>query len=410
MFAGTRHAPERTARIGFAFIGVLLIAVNLRVSFVSVGPVLGNISSDLSLSSAAAGFLTGLPLIAFALFSPVAPGFASRVGLDRSLWISLLLLASGIVLRSLPVPGFIWVGTALIGVAIAFLNVLVPSLVKRDFPTRVSQVTGSYTATQAAFAAVGAAVVVPVAQTSPAGWRLALGLWVGLALIAMAVLLPWLRRRTGPAAAGTTPVVRYHSPWTSALGWQVTLFMGLQSVAFYVLMAWLPTIEQSRGVSATTAGIHLSVFLLVSVFASLATGGILHRGPDQRLVSFASSALTFVTFLGLAVMPGLTLLWVLLGAVGCGSLIVIALSLFSLRTSNYPQAAALSGMAQSVGYGLGAVGPVLFGGLRDLSGDWILPLLVTAGIMAMLAVMGVLAGRDRVIGRTGGTPVASAGA
>ncbi len=397
MPAATRNAQDRTARLGFAFIGVLLIAVNLRVSFVSVGPVLSNISSDLGLSSAAAGFLTGLPLIAFAVFSPVAPGFASRLGLDRALWMSLLILASGIVLRSLPVPGFVWLGTALIGLAIAFLNVLVPSLVKRDFPTRVSQLTGSYTATQAAFAAMGAAVVVPVAQTSPAGWRLALGIWAGLALIAMAVLLPWLRRHSSGTMSAAKPDVSYRSPWTSALGWQVTTFMGLQSIAFYVLMAWLPTIEQSRGVPATTAGIHLSVFLLISVFASLAAGGILHRGSDQRIVSFASGAVMVVTFLGLALAPDLILLWVLLGAIGCGSLIVIALSLFSLRTVNYPQAASLSGMAQSVGYGMAAVGPVMFGGLRDLSGDWTLPLLVTAGIMAVLAVTGVLAGRNRVI-------------
>ncbi|MCQ6272256.1 MFS transporter [Pseudarthrobacter sp. R1] len=396
MPTATRNAQGRTARIGFALIGVLLIAVNLRVSFVSVGPVLANISGDLGLSSAAAGFLTGLPLIAFAVFSPVAPGFASRMGLDRALWMSLLFLASGIVLRSLPVPGFIWAGTALIGLAIAFLNVLVPSLVKRDFPAKVSRVTGSYTATQAAFAAMGAAVVVPVAQTSPAGWRLALGIWVGLALIAMAVLLPWLRRH-GSRTVTTKPEGSYRSPWASALGWQVTAFMGLQSIAFYVLMAWLPTIEQSRGVSATTAGIHLSVFLLISVFASLMAGGILHRGSDQRLVSSASGAAMLVTFLGLALAPDLTLLWVVLGAIGCGSLIVIALSLFSLRTVNYPQAASLSGMAQSVGYGLAAVGPVMFGGLRDVSGDWTLPLLVTAGIMAVLAFMGVLAGRDRVI-------------
>jgi CP family cyanate transporter-like MFS transporter len=397
MPAVTRTAPDRTVRFGFAFIGVLLIAVNLRVSFVSVGPVLANISSDLELHSAAAGFLTGLPLIAFAVFSPVAPGFASRLGLDRALWMSLLILASGIVLRSLPLPGVIWAGTALIGLAIAFLNVLVPSLVKRDFPMRVSQVTGSYTATQAAFAAIGTAVVVPVAQTSPAGWRLALGIWVGLAFIAMAVLLPWLRRQRLGTVHATMPEVSYRSPWASALGWQVTIFMGLQSIAFYVLMAWLPTIEQSRGVPATTAGIHLSVFLLVSVFASLAAGGILQRGSDQRLVSFASGGLTFVTFLGLALAPDLVLLWVALGAIGCGSLIVIALSLFSLRTVNYSQAASLSGMAQSVGYGLGAVGPVMFGGLRDVSGGWTFPLLVTAGLMAVLAVTGVLAGRNRVI-------------
>jgi CP family cyanate transporter-like MFS transporter len=401
MPAVTQNATDRTVRFGFAFIGLLLIAVNLRVSFVSVGPVLANISTDLGLSSAAAGFLTGLPLIAFAVFSPMAPGFAARLGLDRALWMSLLGLAAGIVLRSLPVPGLVWAGTALIGLAIAFLNVLVPSLVKRDFPRKVSKVTGSYTATQAAFAAMGAAVVVPVAQTSPAGWRLALGIWAGLALVAMAVLLPWLRRHRSATAHATKAEASYRSPWASALGWQVTIFMGLQSIAFYVLMAWLPTIEQSRGVPPTIAGIHLSLFLLISVFASLVAGGILHRGSDQRLVSFTSGALMFITFLGLALAPELILLWVLLGAIGCGSLIVIALSFFSLRTVNFPQAASLSGMAQSVGYGLAAVGPVMFGGLRDVSGDWTLPLLVTAGIMAVLAVTGVLAGRDRVISGTG---------
>ena len=397
MLATARNSQDRTVRFGFAFIGVLLIAVNLRVSFVSVGPVLENISGDLQLSSAAAGLLTGLPLIAFAVFSPVAPRIASRLGLDRTLWLSLLILAVGIVLRSLPVPGFIWLGTVLIGLAIAFLNVLVPSLVKRDFPLRVSQVTGSYTATQAAFAAIGAAVVVPVAQMSPAGWRFALGIWVGFALIALAVLLPWLRRHRLGALHPTLPKISYRSPWASALGWQVTIFMGLQSIGFYVLMAWLPSIEQSRGIPATTAGVHLSVFLLISVFASLAAGGIIHRGVDQRFVSFMSGALMFVTFLGLALVPDLILLWILLGAIGCGSLIVIALSLFSLRTVNHLQAASLSGMAQSVGYGLGAVGPVMFGGLRDVSGGWTLPLIVTAGIMAVLAGTGLLVGRDHVI-------------
>lgn len=388
----------RPAPYGLAFIGLLLIAVNLRVSFVSVGPVLTDISEDLALSSAQAGLLTGAPLIAFAVFSPMAPAFAVRTGLNRALWVSLLILASGISLRSVPLAGCIWSGTALIGMAIAFLNVLVPSLVKRDFPRRVSHVTGIYSATQAAVAAIGAALVVPVAQTSASGWRLALGMWAGLALVAIAILLPWLRERTSlmtEPATGTNSSNR--SPWSSLLGWQVTVFMGLQSIAFYVLMAWLPTIEQSRGTPATTAGVHLSTFLLISVFASLGTGAALHRGSDQRLLAFTSSALTAVTFTGLALAPSLTLIWVVTGALGCGSLIVIALSLFSLRTVNHPQAASLSGMAQSVGYGLAAVGPVIFGGLRDVSGGWMLPLLVTGSLMIILSALGLSVGRNRVI-------------
>ncbi len=388
----------RSVRFGFAFIGVILIAVNLRVSFVSVGPLLSDISADLGLSSTAAGLLTGLPLIVFALFSPIAPAFARWLGLDRALWASLLILAAGIVLRSLPIVGYVWLGTALVGVGIAFLNVLVPSLVKRDFPDRVSQVTGSYTATQAAAAAIGTALVVPIAQSSPGGWRLALGIWVGLVLIAMAFLLPFLRRRPAPGRKSGPHRVAYFSPWKSALGWQVTAFMGLQSVSFYVFMAWLPSIEHSQGVSEAAAGTHLSLFLLINVVTSFAAGAVLHRFPDQRLIALLSSILVFIAYAGMAAAPGLMLLWIIFGALGCGSLIVVALSLFSLRTVHHSQAAALSGMAQSVGYAVGAAGPVLFGALHDWTGGWTLPLAVIAAAMAALCVAAVYSGRDRIIG------------
>lgn len=394
---GTQVTAQKTTRFGLALIGVLLIAANLRVSFVTVGPLLNVIGRDVGLSSAAEGLLTGLPLIAFAVISPVAPVVAFRLGLDRTLWASLL-LAFGIVFRSVPVGGFLWGGTVLLGIAIGFLNVLVPSLVKRDFPTRVSQVTGSYSAVRAGAAALGAAVVVPIAQTSPAGWRLALGIWAGLALIALAVLLPTLRRHQTKPREPDQHQVMHSSPWKSALGWQVTVFMGLQSVAYYVFMAWLPSIEHSRGVSAATAGTHLSVFLLVSVASSLSTGSLLHRFSDQRAIALVSGLLALSAYAGLALAPGLTLLWVISGALGCGSLIVIALSLFSLRTHHHSQAAALSGMAQSVGYALGAAGPVAFGALHDLSNGWTLPLLVTTGIMALLCLAAVLSARDRFIG------------
>lgn len=393
-----RAQTVRTARLGAAFLGVLLIAVNLRVAFVSVGPVLSDIGAEFGWGGGTAGLLTGLPLICFAVFSPVAPGVAHRLGLDRALWLSLLLLAAGILGRSVPAEAAVWSGTVLIGTGIAFLNVLLPSLVKRDVPSRVSQVTGMYTAVQGAVSAAGAAVVVPVAQATAYGWRLALGVWVGLALIALAILLPWLRSRNPVAAEAEGRAGDFRSPWGSALGWHVTLFMGLQSLAFFVLVAWLPGIEREQGIPAATSGVHTSVFLLVGVLASLAAGAVLHRAADQRPVALGSSILAFCAYAGLAVAPQLSLLWVVVGAAGCGSLIVIALSLFSLRTGNHRQAASLSGMAQSVGYAIAAAGPVAFGALRDLSGSWTLPLAVTAALMLVLCVTAVLSGRNRLIG------------
>jgi CP family cyanate transporter-like MFS transporter len=388
----------RTARLGYALIGILLIAVNLRVAFVSVGPLLIEISSDFGWSSSTAGLLTGLPLMAFAVFSPVAPGFARRLGLDRALWASLLLLAAGILARSVPVEGAIWGGTALLGVGIAFLNVLLPSLVKRDCPDRISQVTGFYTAVQGAVAAMGAALVVPVAHATGSGWRLSLGIWAGLALIAMAVLAPWIRREATVAASARGTADRYRSPWKSAIGWQVTVFMGLQSMGFFTLMVWLPSIENDQGVPQAVSGMHTSVFLLFGVLASVGAGALLHRCADQRLMALTASVSVFSAYLGLAVAPQLSLLWSLIGALGGGTTLVIALSMFSLRTVHHDQAAALSGMAQSVGYAVAAAGPVAFGALYDRVEGWTAPLMATAGLMLVQCIMAVLAGRNRAIG------------
>lgn len=387
----------RTARWGAAFLGILLIAVNLRVAIVSVGPVLPGIGAEFGWSGSTAGLLTGLPLICFAVFSPVAPGLARRLGLGRALWVALLLLAAGILGRTFPLEAAVWAGTALIGTGIAFLNVLLPSLVTRDLPSRISQVTGIYTAVQGAVSAAGAAVVVPIAHATVYGWRLALGVWAGLALVALAVLLPRLRSRDPVAVGFTSRSGHFRSPWKSALGWQITLFMGLQSLGFFVMVAWLPGIEHEQGIPAATSGLHISVFLLVGVLASLAAGTLLHHTADQRPVALGSSILAFCSYAGLALAPQLALLWVVIGAVGSGSLIVVALSLFSLRTVHHEQAASLSGMAQSVGYAIAAAGPVAFGALRDVSGSWTLPLTVTAALMGILCVMAVLSGRNRLI-------------
>ncbi|MGI5240655.1 MFS transporter [Dactylosporangium sp. CA-139066] len=392
-------APPRQ-RAGLLVVGILLIATNLRAALTSVGPVLDHVRADLGLTATAAGVLTALPLLAFAGFSPVAPPIARRLGLERTVGLALAVLAAGIVLRSLPVVGAIWAGTVAIGAAIAFFNVLLPSLVKRDFPDRVAQLSGSYSATQSIVAAIASGVAVPIAGESPAGWRIALGCWVGLTVIAAAFWLPQLRANPPGRGPGGSPAetAAHRSPWRSALGWQVTLFMGLQSLVFYAMIAWLPTIEQDHGVAAATAGWHLFVYLIAAVVANVAAPQIMRRLPDQRLVGLLCAVLILIGVGGLLRAPGASVLWLVCAGLGAGMSLVLCLSLFSLRAVDHRQAAALSGMAQSIGYLLAACGPVLIGALRDASGAWTLPLSVMCALIAVMGGFAFLSGRTRVVG------------
>jgi len=385
--------------------GLLLVAGNLRAGITTVGPVLGEISASLGLTSVAASALVSLPLVAFAVVSPFAPRLARWVGLERALAIALVALAAGLVLRSLPGLPCLWSGTALIGVAIAVLNVVLPALVKRDFPTRIGQVTGAYSAVQAVFAALAAGVAVPVAGLSALGWRLPLGMWAVLALIALAVLAPQLRRRTVVPEEQDDVVLdtgkhgaAWRSPWRSALGWQVTAYMGLQSVGFYVFITWLPSIETTAGVSAAAAGWHQLLLNGCGIVGSLTCSVLIPRFRDQRLLAVLAPVLIVTAVLGVLFAPELSGVWDSIAGVAGGASIVLALSFFGLRTTNHSQAASLSGMAQSVGYLVAAAGPIAVGALHDATGSWTSPLLVVLAVQLALLVFGMLAGRARVIG------------
>lgn len=396
-------APGRAVRAALVFVGVLLLAANLRAGITAVGPVLDPIRADLGIGGSAASFLISLPLVAFAAISPLAPSLARRVGLEWTLGGSLLALAAAIVLRSVPVPGMIWIGTVLLGIAVAILNVLLPALVKREYPDQVGRVTGIYTAVQSGVAAVAAGFSVPIADATAAGWRLSLGIWAGLALIGFAVFLPQIRARYRPrndAGADVLPVepvapdARLRS---SAVAWQVTLFLGLQSTVYYTVITWWPTIEQDHGISAAAAGWHQLVFQLLGITGALAAATLIHRWTSQSLLTAGLALLAPLGVLGQIVAPSGALIWIALLGIAGGATITIALSLFGLRTHNHHRAASLSGMAQSVGYLLAAFGPVMIGILHDAMAGWTVPLLVLFGVGLLEVVFGFLAGRDRFV-------------
>lgn len=400
-----RRTPRTPLAPSLVLLGLLLVAGNLRAAITAVGPVLPAIERSLSISSLVASVLVSLPLLTFAIVSPIAPRVAHRIGLEPSIALGLVILTAGLVLRSTPPLAMLWVGTGLIGVSIAVLNVVLPSLVKRDFPTKVGQITGGYSAVQATFAAIAAGTAAPLAGVTALGWRLPLGVWAGLALIALVVLAPQLRRRTvvtDPVedislSAPTARPLRWRSPWRSPLGWQITAFMGLQSVVFYTFVTWLPSIEGSVGLAEGAISAHQFLLNAAGILANLVCSALLPRLRDQRVLGIAAPATLSVGTLGLLLAPAGSLVWACLIGFGGGASIVLALSFFGLRTTHHAQAATLSGMAQSIGYLVAAVGPVAFGALHDSTGSWTPALVALLAIQAVLIILGYLCGRSRTV-------------
>ncbi len=375
--------------------GILLIATSLRVTFTGAAPLLDAIRTDYALSTAQTGLLTTLPLLAFALISPLAAGLARRIGMERSLLIALLLIIAGIALRSLPSAALLFGGTAVIGCGIALGNVLLPGLIKRDFPGQVAKLTGAYSLTMGAAAALGSALVVPVAL-SGAGWHGALLMLMVFPLLALLLWLPQWRQRPAGSLSGSR-ALQSRGIWRSTLAWQVTLFLGINSLIYYVIIGWLPAILQSHGYSETEAGSLHGLLQLATAAPGIVVPLILLRLKDQRGVAGLSAMMCAVSSAGLWFMPDLAVMWTLIFGFGSGATMILGLTFIGLRASSAHQAAALSGMAQSVGYLLAACGPPLMGKIHDTNGDWRIPLLACGLVSVVMAICGILAGRDREI-------------
>jgi len=375
--------------------GILLIATTLRVAFTGAAPLLDAIRSEYGLTTAQTGLLTTLPLLAFGLVSPLAAGVARRFGIERSLLLAMILICLGIGLRSLPFVSLLFIGTAVIGCGIALGNVLLPGLIKRDFSQLVAKMTGAYSLTMGGAAALGSAMVVPLALAG-LGWRGALLTLMVFPLLALFVWLPQSRRQATAPLTGSG-AIHNRGIWRSALAWQVTLFLGINSLVYYVIIGWLPAILQSIGYSEAQAGSLHGLLQLATAAPGLAIPLILHRLKDQRGIAVLVAMMCAVSALGLWFLPGQAVMWTLIFGFGSGATMILGLTFIGLRASSAHQAAALSGMAQAVGYLLAACGPPVMGKIHDASGDWHIPLIAVALISVVMAVFGALAGRDREI-------------
>jgi CP family cyanate transporter-like MFS transporter len=389
--SATRAYPRHLALIAAA---IVFTALNLRTAVASVPPLLDELRDDVPLSAAGAGLLTTLPVVCMAVGSPVAPRLARRIGTERTLAALALTIAAGVVLRLVPGVAALFAGTIVAGLGIALGNVLVPSLIKRDFPDRVGLMTGGYTMAISASGALAAAFTVPAENAIGHGWRPALAIWAIPALVAAAVWIPWSVRARPAVGAVTLPNL-----WRNRLAWQVTAFMGLQSLLFYSCLSWLPALLRSEGIDREAAGALLSVMLLTAIPTCLLVPVLASRSRDQRPAIAITIAVYAAGLAGLLVAPDAApLAWATLLGFAQGSMLALIFLMFGLRASDQEHAAELSSMAQTVGYALAAAGPLLIGVLRDATGGWSAPLALLLAVLVPLLVAGMAAGRARQVG------------
>jgi CP family cyanate transporter-like MFS transporter len=315
--------------------------------------------------------------------------------MERVLLASMLVLAAGILLRSEGAIAVLFLGTVILGAAIAVGNVLLPGLVKREFPERAGLMTSTYSTALAISAAIAAGVSFPIADKVGIGWQASLALWALLALMAAVAWLPQIRSaRPAHAYAGTSQQVS--GLWRSAIAWQVTLFMGLQSLGYYVVLTWLPEIlQEDAGISASQAGWMLALAQAVGIVSMFLAPVLADRRPSQYGVVVAAVILAGAGTLGLLVAADAAIaLWVVLLGLGQGACFSLALTFFALRAPDSEHSTTLSGMAQSLGYLLAAVGPFLFGILRDATHAWTVPLALLFAVVVCLLITGLGAARD----------------
>ncbi|MFI2708953.1 MFS transporter [Micromonospora sp. NPDC018662] len=385
-------------------VGMLLVALNLRAAVTSLGALLDEIRVGLGLSGAMAGVVTTLPTVAFAGLGALTPWLVRRWAAPRVLVLAMVALTAGQVLRAVTGSAAVFVLTSALALAgIAVANILLPMLVKQHFPHRTGLVTGAYTMALTVGTTVAAASAVPVAHAF-GSWRAGLGVWAGLAALAV---IPWvplaLRARAARRAAdrAATPTVvatpARVRPGRTRLGWAMAVYFGAQSLSGYAIMGWLALLFRDAGYRPETAGLLLAGVTALGVPVALMMPTLAGRLATLRPLVLSLTAFSAAAYLGLALAPrGLAPLWVLLLALGQGAFPLI-LTTIGLRARTAEGTVALSAFAQSTGYVIAALGPLLVGILYEATGGWTAPIGFLLVALAVQTTAGMVIARPRYI-------------
>lgn len=404
---------------------VVLLAFNLRPAVNALGVVLPELQEATGLSGTAAGLLTALPTMCFAVMGFAVSGISAKIGARQAVLYSLVVLTGGQLLRATGSVWALFVGSILSLGAITFGNVLLPGLIRRYFPTAIAPMTAVYTTVLMAGQALGSALALPVEHALGGTWRLGIGMWAATSAIA---LIPWMvaiMRTPGPRGRNHSPAARTSAnPDASAEptgdtaatapapapaparviamwqllriphAWSMAVFFGIQSLQAYVIFGWVPAVLTTAGMSQDAAGGMLAIATAMGIPISALVPTLLgtFRRHEMFVVAFIGSLA--VGYVGLLAMP-LTLPWLTAVLIGFGlGSFPMALTLLAWRAHTPEGTTALSGFSQSIGYLMASIGPVGFGLLHDLSGSYSASIIAVACTLVPMMIAGFVAVRN----------------
>ncbi|QTQ09241.1 MFS transporter [Macrococcoides canis] len=373
---------------------VLLLAANLRAPLTSVGVLLPKIDAALHLTTFQISIFAILPLLSFSFASYFAVNVSKKLGLNTTILFALSLIIIGIIIRSITNIPSLFIGMLLIGIGIAFGNVLAPVFIKVSFPLHLGIVTALYTVIMNIFGAFSSAVAAPLAQSFSYQFSLRAILFITiLAFISWIYVLKSSKEADIPNVPDTSLNI-----WKSKLAWQITLFMGGQSVIFYSLINWLPLLLKQEGVDPAITGGYLTILQIAIIIFTFIVPMIAAKHADQVKLGWINGLLYIIAMLGIIfINHNYILIFIIMLGIAAGISFGLVNTFFSIKVKHSETAKKLSGMAQSVGYLLAAISVMLFGVLHDITGNWNLSLYLLLADALMLLIVGVLAGRNQTI-------------
>lgn len=374
-------------------LGVIFLSLILRTPITSVGAILGPLKSILDINNTVAGFITTIPLIAFAIFSPMVAKISNKAGLEKTLLLAAIIISTGLVLRFHINTYVFFITTFIIGVGITIGNVLLPGLVKKYYPEKIGLMTGFYAVVMNVGAAIAAGISYPILSSSIGGEKLSTALavngWIIIAVINIIICTRISKNSNVSEVKDNHEKVHGYFKYTKM--WTIMLSMGLQSALFYCSVSWFAEIMISKDFSPETAGLLLSISQFAQFPSTFIVPIIADKLNNKIIIPVVITVGYLISLVGMLYTSGnfvLMLTFIIIFALAGGGSFSYVMYLFSVKSRNENEAADISGLAQSGGYLLAAIFPPLLGYIRDIS-DWnkaLYVLILTATVLLITLV------------------------